>query len=131
IQAHVLPVAGRSGPESYVLPVLALSVGGIAILSRIVRVEALSVLDEDYIRTARSKRMPRSRLYLRHALPNLLTSALTIGGLIFGGLIAGTVLVETVSAWPGLGQMIVQSIRQNDYPLAQGVVIFYGSVVLL
>lgn len=131
VQFQLVPVAGRSGPESYVLPIIALSLGGVASLSRIVRVEALAVLDEDYMRTARSKRMSRRRLYFRHALPNLLTSALTVGGLIFGGLIAGTVLVESVFAWPGLGQLIVQSIRQNDYPLAQGIVIVYGSVVLL
>ncbi|MDR5700454.1 ABC transporter permease [Agromyces aerolatus] len=131
VQLQLAPVAGRSGPESYILPVIALSLGGIAALSRIVRIEALSVLDEDYLRTARAKRMSRARLYFRHALPNLLTSALTVGGLIFGGLIAGAVLVETVFAWPGLGQMIVQSIRENDYPLAQGIVIVYGSLVLL
>lgn len=131
VQLQLVPVAGRSSPESYVLPVLALSVGGVAALSRIVRIEALAVLDQDYLRTARSKRMSRLRLYFRHALPNLLTSALTLGGLIFGGLIAGAVLVETVFTWPGLGQTIVQSIRQNDYPLAQGIVIVYGSLVLV
>lgn len=131
VATHLFPVAGRSGPESYVLPVLALSIGGIAGLSRIVRTEALTVLEQDYIRTARSKRMPRLRMYVRHALPNLLTSSLTIGGLILGGLIAGTVLVETIFAWPGLGITIVNSIRTKDFPLAQGVVIVYGLIVLL
>ncbi|NYE18382.1 ABC transporter permease [Microbacterium immunditiarum] len=131
VATHLLPVAGRSGPESYILPVLALSIGGIAGLSRIVRTEALTVLEQDYVRTARSKRMPRLRLYVRHALPNLLTSALTIGGLILGALIAGTVLVETIFAWPGLGLTIVDSIRTKDFPLAQGVVIVYGLIVLL
>ena len=131
ISTPIFPVAGRSGAESYVLPVAALSIGSIAAMSRIVRAEALTVLDQDYIRTARAKRLPTWRIYLRHALPNLLTSTLTIGGLILGGLIAGTVLVETIFAWPGLGQTIVSSIRGKDYPVAQGVIIVYGLIVLL
>jgi peptide/nickel transport system permease protein len=127
----LLPVAGRGGPASYVLPVLALAVGPAAALARIVRVEALTVLGTSYMRTARAKRLPPRLLYLRHALPNLLTSALTIGGLLLTGLIAGSVLVETVFAWPGLGSSIVQSILAKDYPLVQGIVLVYGSAVLL
>jgi peptide/nickel transport system permease protein len=127
----LLPVAGRAGPGSYVLPVLALAVGPAAALTRIVRVEALTVLGTDYLRTARAKRLPPHLLYLRHALPNLLTSALTIGGLLLTGLIAGSILVETVFAWPGLGASIVQSILTKDYPLVQGIVLVYGSAVLL
>jgi peptide/nickel transport system permease protein len=131
VQFQLLPVAGRSGPDSYILPVLALSIGGIAGVSRIVRAEALSVLDQDYIRTARAKRMSSWRLYMRHALPNLLTSSLTIGGLVLGGLIAGTVLVETIFSWPGLGMTIVSSIKDKDFPLAQGIIMVYGFLVLL
>ncbi|MHA7271689.1 ABC transporter permease [Arthrobacter sp. HLT1-20] len=131
VQFQLLPVAGRSGPDSYILPVLALSLGGIAGISRIVRAEALSVLEQDYIRTARAKRMSSWRVYMRHALPNLLTSSLTIGGLVLGGLIAGTVLVETIFSWPGLGLTIVSSIMHKDFPLAQGVIIVYGLFVLL
>ncbi|WP_104090891.1 ABC transporter permease [Arthrobacter sp. GMC3] len=131
VQFHLLPVAGRSGPDSYILPVLALSIGGIAGVSRIVRAEALTVLGQDYIRTARAKRMSSWRIYMRHALPNLLTSSLTIGGLVLGGLIAGTVLVEFIFSWPGLGMTIVASIKDKDFPLAQGVIIVYGLMVLL
>lgn len=131
VVAGLFPVAGRSGPSSYVLPVAALSIGSIAAMSRIVRTEALSVLDQDYIRTARAKRMSAVRLYLRHALPNLMTASLTIGGLVLGSLIAGTVLIETVFAWPGLGMTIVESIRNKDYPVVQAIVIVYGSLVLL
>jgi peptide/nickel transport system permease protein len=70
-------------------------------------------------------------LYLRHALPNALTAALTIGGLLLGSLVAGTVLVENIFAWPGLGGTIVQSILAKDYPTVQGVVLVYGAGVLL
>ncbi|MET7303318.1 ABC transporter permease [Embleya sp. NPDC005575] len=124
------PVALREGPDSYVLPVLALAVTPIAALSRIVRVEALRVFETDYMRTARAKRLPGRLVYLRHALPNLLTSSLTLGGLLLSGLLAGTVLIENVFAWPGLGMTIVQAILQKDYPLVQGIVLVYGAAAL-
>ncbi|NUR88945.1 MAG: ABC transporter permease [Nonomuraea sp.] len=130
----LLPVAdvtGVSGPSFYVLPALSLAIGPAAALARIVRVEALGVLSADYLRTARAKKLPARLLYLRHALPNLLTGALTIGGLLMSGLIAGSVLVENVFAWPGLGSALVEGIRGKDYPLVQAVVLLYGSAVLL
>jgi peptide/nickel transport system permease protein len=114
-----------------VFPVVALAVGPTAALARIVRVETLRVLAMDYMRTARSKRLPTHRLYVRHALPNLLTASLTIGGLLVGSLVAGTVLVENVFAWPGLGMTFVDSISQKDYPLVQGIVVVLGTGVLL
>lgn len=131
VEFNLLPTSGRSDAWSYVLPVAALSIGGAAAMSRIVRTEALTVLEQDYIRTARAKRMSPMRLYLRHALPNLLTSSLTLSGLMLGGLIAGSVVVETIFAWPGLGFTVVESIRAKDYPLVQAIVIVYGAIVLL
>ncbi|MFH8252758.1 ABC transporter permease [Microbacterium sp. B2969] len=125
------PIAGRSGPESYVLPVLALAIGPAAVLSRIVRVEMLTVLDADFIRTARAKRLPAWRVHLTHALPNAVTATLTLAGLLLSSLVVGTVLVENVFAWPGLGSTIVQAILTKDYPLAQGVVLVYGVGVLV
>ena len=126
-----LPVAGRSGPESYILPVLSLALGPAAVLARIVRVEVLTALGNDYVRTARAKRLPARLVYVRHALPNAVTATLTLGGIVLTGLVAGTVLVENVFAWPGLGSTIVQSILQRDYPLVQGIVLVYGIGVLL
>jgi peptide/nickel transport system permease protein len=126
-----LPVAGRNTPASYVLPVVALAVAPAAVLARIVRVELLSVLGNDYVRTARAKRLPARLVYLRHALPNALTATLTLGGLLLTAMVAGTVLVENVFAWPGLGSTIVQSILQRDYPLVQGIVLVYGVLVLV
>lgn len=125
------PVAGRDGAASYVLPVLALALAPAAILSRIVRVETLTVLRADYVRTARAKRLPARTVYFRHALPNALTAAITLGGLLLGALVAGTVLVENVFAWPGLGSTIVSSILAKDYPVVQGVVLVYGIGVLV
>ncbi|NEE02756.1 ABC transporter permease [Phytoactinopolyspora halotolerans] len=126
-----LPVAGRDGLSSYILPVLALSLGPALLMARIVRVEALSVLEQDFVRTARAKRLPHWRVYLRHVFPNALTSTLTIGGLLLSAMIVGTVLVENVFAWPGMGMTIVQSILSKDYPLVQGIVLVYGVAVLL
>jgi peptide/nickel transport system permease protein len=131
VSLNWFPVAGQSGVSSYVLPVTALCLGSIAALARIVRVETLKVLGEDYMRTARSKRLPARLLYLRHGLPNMLTATLTLAGLLLGGLIGGTVLVENVFAWPGLGTIIVQSIGQQDYALAQAIIILLGGAVLL
>jgi peptide/nickel transport system permease protein len=131
VQLGWVPVAGRSGPDSYVLPVLSLAAGPAAVLARIVRVEMLAVLQADYVRTARAKRLPDHLVYLRHALPNALTATATIGGLLLASLMAGAVLVENVFAWPGLGSTIVQSILAKDYVVAQGVVLVYGLGVLL
>lgn len=125
------PVAGRDGAASYVLPVIALAVGPAAVLARIVRVEMLAVLETDYIRTARAKRLPAWRIYLRHALPNAVTATLTLGGMLLASMVAGTVLVENVFAWPGLGSTIVQSIVLRDYPVVQGTVLVYGVCVLV
>ncbi|MFY1668605.1 ABC transporter permease [Plantactinospora sp. WMMB334] len=126
-----LPVAGNATAAGYVLPVLSLAVGPAAILARILRVEMVSVLDADYLRTARAKRLPVRSLYLGHALPNAATAALTLSGLILGSMVAGTVLVENVFAWPGLGTTIVRSILSKDYPLVQAIVLIYGLGVLL
>jgi peptide/nickel transport system permease protein len=126
-----LPVAGADGPAAYVLPVAALAIGPAAVLARIMRVEMLSVLEADFVRTARAKRLSAVRVNLGHALPNAVTASLTIGGMMLAGLVAGTVLVERVFAWPGLGSMIVQSILAKDYPMAQGIVLVYGAAVLV
>ncbi|WP_345763571.1 ABC transporter permease [Diaminobutyricibacter sp. McL0608] len=126
-----LPVAGRDSAASYILPVIALALGPAAVLARIVRVEMLGVLDADYVRTARAKRLKSWRIHLSHALPNALTATLTLAGLLLSSLVVGTVLVENVFAWPGLGSTIVQSIQTKDYPLVQATVLVYGVGVLL
>ncbi|MFF5627206.1 ABC transporter permease [Microbacterium sp. NPDC012755] len=125
------PVAGNTAPFALVLPIVALALGPIAVFSRIIRVEVLSVLGQDFIRTARAKRLAPHRIYSRHALPNAMTATLTLTGLLLTGMVAGTVLVENVFAWPGLGTMIVQSILSKDYSVVQGIVLVYGIGVLL
>jgi peptide/nickel transport system permease protein len=130
VNLGMVPAAGRGGPDSYVLPVLALAIGPAAVMARIVRVEMLAVLDADFVRTARSKRLGSLRINLRHALPNAVTATLTLSGLMLATMVAGTVLVENVFAWPGLGGTIVSSIQSRDYPLVQGAVLVYGAIAL-
>jgi peptide/nickel transport system permease protein len=130
VSLGVLPPAGWGTPQHVVLPVVALAAGPLAYLARIVHVEMLRVLDEPYLTTARSKRLPDRVLYLRHALPNIVGAALTAGGVILVGLVAGTVLVETVFVIPGIGSTIVSSISAKDYPLIQGLVLVYAVLVL-
>lgn len=125
------PVAGRGGTGALVLPVAALAIGPAAVLARVVRVELLSVLGNEFVRTARAKRLPARLVYVRHALPNALTATLTLSGLMLTAMVSGTVLVENVFAWPGLGSTIVQSIMVKDYPTVQGIVLVYGVGVLL
>ena len=131
VQLNWTPVAEQAGFGSYILPVLSLALGPAFILARVLRVEMLAVLQADYIRTARAKRLPDWLVYLRHALPNALTATITLCGLLLSALVAGTVLVENVFAWPGLGSTIVQSILAKDYPVVQGIVLVYGIGVLL
>ena len=132
IRWRVFPAAGdSSGVSSYILPIAALAIGPAAALARIVRVEGLKVLEEDYIRTARGKRLPARLIYLRHALPNMLTATLTIAGLLLGGLIAGTVLIESVFAFPGLGSTLINSVTAKDYSSVQAVALVFGFFILI
>jgi peptide/nickel transport system permease protein len=125
------PVAGRDGASSYVLPVISLAIAPAAALARILRVDMVAVLQADFVRTARAKRLPATAIYLKHALPNALTASLTLCGLLLSTMVAGTVLVENVFAWPGLGSTIVSSILNKDYPAVQGIVLVYGFGVLV
>ena len=126
-----LPAAGWGEPSMTVLPIVTLAIGPAAYLARIVHVEMGEVLETAYMTTARAKRLPARLLYLRHALPNIVSSTLTIGGMTLSGLVAATVLVETIFAIPGLGTTIVASITTKDYPMVQAVVLVFASLVLV
>ncbi|WP_083587298.1 ABC transporter permease [Agrococcus sp. Marseille-P2731] len=125
-----LPPAGWGDADNAVLPVLGLSLGAMAYLSRIVQVEMIAVLDSTYIATARAKRLPQRLILLRHALPNIITATLTVGGLLLSGLVAGTVIIETVFAIPGAGTTLVSAVGTKDYPMIQGMVLVYAGMVL-
>ena len=128
---RVLPVAGSEGWQSLVLPVLAVSLRPIAVLTSLVRAETANVLSADYIRTARSKRLPATVIYARHVFPNVATAALTIGGMIFAAIIGGAVVVENVFARSGLGTALVSAVLNRDYPVIQGTVLALGIIVVV
>lgn len=131
VKIPIFPVAGQSGWQSLVLPALALSIRPVCILARLVRVETLNALQEDYMRTAASKRLPRRLLVFRHLLPNVVTAALSIGGLLFSGLIGGAVVVEIVFARNGLGSALVSAVLQHDYAVIQGLILVLGAAVVV
>ncbi len=128
---RLLPVATTDGWQSLVLPTLAVAARPTAILARIVRVETLNVLAQDYIRTANSKRLPKRLLYVRHTLPNVLTAALAIGGVLFAGIVGGAVVVENVFARAGLGTALVTAVLSRDYPVIQGIILVVGITVVV
>jgi peptide/nickel transport system permease protein len=126
-----LPAAGAATLNSLVLPTAALMLGPICVISRIVRRETAVVLDKDYIRTARGWRLGALRTHARYVLPNLLTTTLTLSGLILAAQLGGAVVIETVFAWPGLGQGIVNAILQRDYPVIRGIILVLGLLATL
>jgi peptide/nickel transport system permease protein len=114
-----------------ILPSLALGVNSAAIISRLVRTAMVEILQEDFVRTAYAKGLPRSRVMVRHALRNALLSVISVIGLRFGIMLGGAVLTESIFGWPGLGQLTIAAISQRDLPLIQGVVLTYALMFAL
>ncbi|MBW3556724.1 MAG: ABC transporter permease [Actinobacteria bacterium] len=131
VNLGMLPVAGRGGPEHFVLPVLTLALATTATLMRLTRSSLLEVLGEDYVRTARAMGLKERTVVLRFALKNALVAVVTVAGLLFAGFVTGTVIVETVFAWPGIGRFVVDSIFDRDYAVIRGFVVFTGTVFVL
>lgn len=131
VALHWFPVAGDATPDSALLPVIAISLLPTVMLARIVRLESLNVLSQDYLRAARSRRLSPARLYLRHVLPNVLTAALTVASVFFAQLIGGTIVVENLFAWPGLGTALTNAVLNHDYPVVQGITLLLGVVVVM
>ncbi|WP_373017040.1 nickel ABC transporter permease [Thiomicrorhabdus sp.] len=117
------PVSGADQSLSWVLPAVTLGTALAAILARMLRASLLEVLHEDYIRTAKAKGLSNSWVYGRHALSNALLPVVTILGLQLGTLLGGAVITEVVFDWPGLGQLLVESIQRRDYPVVQGCIL--------
>ena len=135
VQLGWLPVSGRGGLASLILPAISLGAALAAILARMTRASLLEELRELYVRAARARGVSRSRAILRHALRNSLIPLVTILGLQFGAVLTGAVITETIFAWPGVGRLLIQSISFRDYPLVQGcillIAITYVSVNLI
>ena len=125
------PASGAGTLRHLVLPSFALGISGAASLSRLLRSSLLEILGTDYIRAARSKGVRWRKVILVHALRNALIPVVTLMGGLFGNLTAGAIIVETVFAVPGLGQLLISGIGARDYPLIQGFVLFTGTLFVL
>jgi ABC-type dipeptide/oligopeptide/nickel transport system permease component len=123
INLRLFPAAGSEGLSSFVLPSLTLASFSVALIARMTRSSMLEVLRQDYVRTGRAKGLRDQAVIYRHALKNALLPVLTVIGLQFGTLLGGAVLTETVFGWPGVGQLLVDSIFARDYPVVQGIVL--------
>jgi peptide/nickel transport system permease protein len=114
-----------------ILPAVALGTIPLAIIARITRAAVLDVQNEDYVRTARAKGVHPRAVDIRHVMRNALLPVSTIIGLQVGLLLSGAVLTETVFAWPGMGQWLVQAIEDRNYPVLQGGILFLALVFVL
>lgn len=114
-----------------VLPLLTMTIGSLAGLTRYQRAAMLEVLNQDYIRTARAKGLPEKVVIYKHALRNALLPLITILGLSLPELFGGTFIIETIFAWPGMGRLGVQAIFQRNYPLIMGIVMFSAVLIIL
>jgi ABC-type dipeptide/oligopeptide/nickel transport system permease component len=130
VQLRWLPIGGAEGLASLVMPTITLGVFSMAVVSRMTRSTMLDTLDQDYVRTVRAKGVAEW-IAVRHALRNAFIPILTVIGLQFGTLLGGAVLTETVFSWPGIGQLLVQSINNRDFPLVQGIVFVFAAMFIV
>lgn len=126
ISAGFLPYIGY-----LILPATVLGVRGVAIVARLTRSTLLEVVRQDYIRMARAKGLTERVVILKHALRNALIPVITYVGMDLAFLMGGAVVTETVFAWPGLGRLAVQALRQKDIPMVLGTVLFTSTVIVL
>ena len=134
LKLNLLPVQGykRIGDgfvpfvRHLLLPSITLSIIFIALIARVTRAAVSEALTEDYIRTARSKGVSEGRVLIRHALANAAVPIVTVIGIGIAILIGGVVVTETVYAIPGLGQLTVDAVLARDFPVVQGVILFFS-----
>ena len=125
------PVSGKEGFASLILPALTLGTALAAILSRMIRASMLEVLKEDYIRAARARGLTELHVLGLHALRNASLPVITIIGMQLGALLAGAVITETIFSWPGIGQLMIESIQKRDYPVVQACVLLVSFTYVL
>jgi peptide/nickel transport system permease protein len=136
---NVVPVSGYvplfQDPVQWawhlVLPWCVLAFVSAAVYTRLTRSQMLEVLGEDYIVTARAKGVPEKRVVLRHALRAVAAPILTVFGLDLGSLLGGAVITESVFSMQGIGQLLIEAVRQLDLPLVVGITVFSGFIIVL
>lgn len=121
----------KSALSHLILPAVTLGATMAAIVARVMRSSMLEVLRQDYVMLARAKGLSEFSVIVRHAMRNAMIPVLTVVGIEVGVLLGGNMIVETVFGWPGLGRLAVDAIFNRDYPLVQGVVMFYAFVFVM
>ncbi len=126
-----LPSVGLSSPLNLILPTIVLALPFVSVLTRMIRNGLLEVMGEGYINTARAKGLSERVVIFPHAVRNAAIPVVTIVGLQFGTLLGGAVVVETVFAFPGIGDLLVNSIQQRDYNVVQACVLVIATVFVV
>ena len=126
-----LPPTGFGGIEYIILPAITLGLRSAAYLARLTRATMLDVLNQDYIRTARMKKLPEWKVILKHGFPNILIPIITVIGTDFGSYLSGAVLTESIFGWPGIGRYALEAILKRDFPVIQGTVLFMALMFIL
>ncbi|WP_028592717.1 nickel ABC transporter permease [Paenibacillus massiliensis] len=131
VRLSLLPTMGRDGLESLVLPSLTLGLAISGVYVRLLRSSLLDALGQEFIRAARSRGLSEWRIFWAHAFRHSLPPVITVFGISLGSLIGGIVVVEVLFAYPGIGKLVVDSIRQRDYPMIQGYILVMAVIVFL
>jgi ABC-type dipeptide/oligopeptide/nickel transport system permease component len=131
VQLRWFPTSGRSGPSSVIMPAFALALPTMGRLVRLTRSAVMEIMNEDYVRTARSKGLSRRQVFYGHVLRNAGIPLISVLGIQFGYMLGGSVIIESVFAWPGIGRLAIDAIAIRDFPLVQAVALFASFVVVL
>ena len=131
IKWPLFPIVGSGGFAFLVLPALTLGLRASAIIARITRASILEVLHQNYIQAATARGLSKVVVIYKHALRNALIPVITIVGLQFGSLLSGAFIIEFLFARPGIGMLAVNALKQRDFPVIQGVVLFAASAYVL
>ena len=126
----VLPVGGWGTVWHMIVPAMVLGLSTMAYLTRLMRSSMLEIVSTDYIRTAQSKGLPKTRIFSRHQLRNAILPVVTVLGPAIAGITTGGFVVEIVFAIPGLGRYFVEAIQQLDYTVIMGTTVFYGAFLV-
>ncbi len=125
-----LPSSGAATPSAILLPAVTLALPLIAVNTRLMRNEGISILNSNMVKILRAKGVPTRRIITHHVLRNAVLPVLTVGGVQFGHLLGGAVIVETVFGWPGLGNLLVTSINYRDYSVVQTTILVMTFLVV-
>ena len=124
------PSFGRDELKSVILPAFVLGLSTMGQILRLTRSTVLEIRGEDFIRTARSKGLEPRTIYVKHVLRNVAIPLVSVIGVQFGYMLGGSIYIEFIFSWPGMGQLLEQSIGWRDFPLVQAIAVFTSVVVL-